>query len=299
MDVPFKISQSLIKEVLKTDHCPKQIYYSFVEGRELIDPSAVMLKGRYFESELIGACRGGEVQPAQYSQVNLKPNKSANKPVKVKFLQDRGHSVDGLTIPELDEKLKFEPAEYVDGEKHEAYKNIDDIVAFAKEVCLKLGIDLSKGKSQVDVQSETLKGAIDHVNIDIENPEILANYDVKYTDTKEDDRWNGWGNPEDKWDAQIQAAHYSLVTFEKTGLWYPFYFLVFGKDKWVKVIRFQLTEDGLHAHKERIRETASKINEYALNDYKGNGSFNKCLACPFYDLCEDKATIPLIETYQI
>ena len=62
----MKISQSLIKEVLKQDHCPKQILFSFEQGKELYEPSENMLLGRYFESELLGACRGGEKQEAKF-----------------------------------------------------------------------------------------------------------------------------------------------------------------------------------------------------------------------------------------
>jgi hypothetical protein len=298
MNVPFKISQSLIKEVRKNDHCPKQIYYSFVEGKDLIEPSAVMLKGRYFESELIGACRGGLKEPAQYTKVNLKPNKSASKAAKVKFLTDRGHQTEGLTVKELDEKLKFEPAEYVNGDKLQSYKDLDNIVDFARHVCTVLNIDLDAGESQADLQSETLKGAIDHINKDLQS-EGLANYDVKYTDTKEDDRWNGWGNPEDKEDSHIQAIHYTLLSHELFGEWRPFYFLVFGKDKWAKILRFKITQSSLDAHKERIAYTAEKIREYALTDYKGNGSFNKCMSCPFRSICDDVNDIPEIEVIEI
>lgn len=249
----MKISQSLIKEVLKNDHCPKQIMYSFIEGKDLIEPSENMLLGRYFETGLLGSCRGGEVQ----------------EPRMIKT---------GKAKPFLD---------------------CDDLVEFAKEVFVKLGLDISKGSSQLDVETELLKGAIDHRNKDLIDSSKLANYDVKWTATKEDDRWNGWGNPEEKEDAKLQAAHYTLLSYEETGLWMPFYFLVFGKDKWVKVIRYQFTDDAILNHQSKIHHTALKIREYSETNYKGNGTFNKCLACPFYNECEDKATLPEIETYQI
>lgn len=247
----MKISQSLIKEVQKPDHCPKQIYYSFIEGKDLIDPSENMILGRYFESELLGSCRGGEKQEAR-----LLKNGSKGKP----------------------------------------FEDCDDLVIFAKETLKSIGIDVSEGKSQVDIISELLSGAIDHVNKDIENPDILANYDLKWTATKEDDRWNGWGDPESKDDAKIQATHYTLVTHEATGEWRPFYFLVFGKDKWVKIIRFKISPERLNNHKELIAHTANVIREYAEKDYKGNGSFNKCQSCPFKDICPDRKLKPEIET---
>lgn len=250
----LKISQSLIKEVLKQDHCPKQIYYSFVEGKELIDPSENMLQGRYFESEILGACRGGEKQEAKLI---------------------RG------------------------GEKAKPYRDVDELIVFANEVVKNLGIDVSKGESQLRVESDTLLANIDHRNKDLLDPGKMANYDWKLTLTKEDDRWNGWGNVENDINSEIQAVHYTLTTYEETGEYWPFYFLVFGLNKgnkWVRVIRFQITYEALENHKQRISYTSSLIREYAENNYKGNGNFNKCISCPFYDICEDKSTTIDIET---
>src|SRR6056297_2153209 len=214
----MKISQSLIKETLKFNHCPKQIYYSFVEGKDLIEPSENMILGRYFESELLGACRGGEKQEPRY--------------------------------------LKS-------GDIAKPFADCLELVNFAKSVFKRLGIEVTKDNVQLDIQTELLKGAIDLRSNDIKDKSKLANYDVKWTATKEDDRWNGWGLPEEKTDAIIQAAHYTLLSYEELGEWLPFYFLVFGKDKWVKVIRYQFTETSIKAHKERISTTAAMIREYS------------------------------------
>lgn len=249
----MKLSQSLIKEILKPDHCPKQIFYSFVDGKELICPSENMKLGRYFETELLGSCRGGEKQEA--------------KMVK-----------DGISKP---------------------YADCKELVDFAKEVFERLGIDIFKGESQVYIESEHLSGNIDHINSDIQIPSTKALYDVKWTATDEDDRWNGWADPESKQDAIIQAVHYSLLYFEKYGQFIPFYFLVFGKSRWVKVIQFKITKWRLEKYKETLADASQTIRMYANENYKGNGSFNKCLACPFYDICPDKAEKINIETYNI
>ena len=294
----MKISQSLIKAVEENDHCPKQIFYSFVEGKE-IEPTEVMLIGRYFESELIGACRGGAKQDAKYRQINLKPSKSANKTVKVDFLTKRGHDCTGLTVKELDEKLQFEPSEYVNGEKLTAYLDCDELVTYSKDVIKSLGIDLENGQSQLEISNELLKGTVDHRNNDIMNPDRLANYDVKWTATAEDDRWNGWGNPEDKHDAWTQAIHYSLISYDELGYYPSFYFLIFGKSKWVKVLRYRFNESQLEDHKNKIAYTASKIREYTEQNYKGNGSFNKCLKCDFNEICSDAKKVPEIQTIEI
>lgn len=247
-----KISQSLIKEVMKEGHCPRQIMYSFIEGKEMNEPTENMKIGRYFESELLGSCVGGQKQEA-------------------KLLKG--------------------------GEKAAAYKDCDFLIDFAREVFEKLGLDVSKGQSQLSVKTEHLVGNLDHVNIDIGNPNRKAIYDIKWTATKIDDRWNGWGDPESMTDAHIQARHYVLTYLEKYGEALPFYFLVFGKDNWVKVIKVVIQD--LEGHKQLIAHTSRIMSEYAEDGFKGNGNFNKCLSCPFYKECPDKETNPETITIKI
>lgn len=297
------ISQSLIKEVLKPDHCPKQIYFSFVQGYQLIEPSESMLLGRYFESELIGACRGGSKQePNLTLPTSLKPKANANKEELIDYIRkydDTGYDVSGRNNSELKEFIKFMPKNETPGEKTKPFKECDDLILFAKDVFVKIGLDVNEGDSQVDIRSETLSGNIDHRNYDLQDRSKLANYDVKWTATKIDDRWNGWGDPENDINSEIQAAHYTIVTYEVLGKWIPFYFMVFGKDKWVKIFQFKLTKDAIDRHYDRIAHTSAIIREYAENNYKGNGDFNKCISCPFFDICDDKSTNINIETIYI
>jgi len=248
----MKISQSLIKEVLKQDHCPKQILFSFEQGKELYEPSENMLLGRYFESELLGACRGGEKQEA-------------------KFLKG--------------------------GEKATAYRECDKLIEFAKECFNSIGFETKFGRSQINVETEFLVLNIDHLSSYFKGKKAII--DVKWTATKPDDRWNGWGDFDSMTDQHIQACHYTLGMFEKTGEWFPFYFFVFGKDFWFRPIKVSLTENAINVHKSRISYTTEKIRQYSENNFKGNGDFNKCYSCPFKNECEDKAVLPEIETFLI
>ncbi|HFK5565306.1 TPA: hypothetical protein ACG0AB_000785 [Elizabethkingia anophelis] len=305
-ELPFKISQSLVKEVIKSDHCPKQIYYSFVEGKELLEKTDSLWLGRYFESELLGSCRGGEKEEAKrHSPISLKPKSNASKPELIAYItkyDNTGYVCDKKTNEELREFIKFMPNNDIPGEKAEAFVKCDNTVLFAREVLQNLGLNISKGKSQIYEASEFLSSNVDHRNKDLIDDRIKANYDVKWTATEKDDRWNGWGNPEDKYDAKIQATHYTLVDFELTGNINPFYFLIFGqtsKGNWAKVIRFDVTKEAIEDYKHKIAYTAKKITEYSNENYKGNGDFNKCISCPFYSVCEDKKTIVDIEYYKI
>lgn len=256
------ISQSLIKMAFQKDHCPKQLYYSFVEGRELIEPSDNMILGRYFESELLGCCRGGVKEPAKLYSKN--------------------------------------GAGYNKGDKMKPFVEIDGLVEFARDIMNKLSIKVDN--IQQELIKDYLKASIDLESNDIVSINDRALYDVKLTLTKEDDRWNGWGDPESKTDAHLQAIHYVYTYYKAHGIYPPFYFLVFGLNggnKWVKVIRFRMNSETIELHEERIKYVANIINEYATNNWQGNGSFNKCLSCPFWSDCPDKSTSPKVETYEI
>lgn len=305
-NAPFKISQSLVKEVLKKDHCPKQIFYSFIEGKELLAKSDTLWLGRYFESELLGSCRGGEKEEAKrLAPISLKPKNNAPKAELIAYIakyDETGYDLEKKTNDDLKEFIKFMPNNTIPGEKAEAFIKCDATVLFARGVLQNLGLELSQGESQVYEATEFLSSNVDHKNKDLVDKNRKANYDVKWTATQEDDRWNGWGNPDDKEDAKIQALHYTLVDFELTGKINPFYFLVFGQTgggNWAKVIEYKITESDLEAYKQRIAYTAQLVIEYADNNYKGNGSFNKCFSCPFYEICEDKSTKVEIESFTI
>ena len=250
------ISQSLIKEVQKYDYCPRQVFFSFYEGKELVDPSEPMILGRYFETELLGSCRGGEKQEAR----KLK-NGTLSKPF-----------IDCL-----------------------------EGVYFAKKTLRKIGLNIEDGKSQLRVKKDGLVASIDHRNKDISDPTKLANYDVKWTKTEADDRWRGWGLPEEKDDAIIQAVHYTYVSYLETGKWLPFYFLIFGfsKNKWVKILKYKFSDIIFENHKSLIIDTKNEIKTHQKTNFKGNGDFNKCISCLFLKECPDASKSPKIEQINI
>lgn len=254
MSSQFTISQSLIKELQKPDHCPRQIMYSFIEGKELFEHSDAMKIGRYFETKLLGSCRGGDIQEATL--------------------------------------LK-------NGEKAKAYSDTDRLVVFAKSVFKNLGITLEDAPTQVQLSKDGISGNIDLVSNDIVNKKRAAIYDIKWTGTQEDDRWNGWADPESKYDAHLQAAHYVLLYHAIHGVYPPFYFIIFGKDHWVKVLKVNITPEYIEAHRNIIAYCASTMKQYADDGYKGKGTFNKCIACPLYADCTDRATIPEIQSITI
>ena len=185
------------------------------------------------------------------------------------------------------------------GEKPTAQKALDELIIYAKDVLNLVGLDLSKGESQVTIETKECVAHIDHINFDLENKKKKALYDVKYTETAMDDRWNGWGDFDSKTDSHIQAAHYITLYHEKHHEWIPFYFLVFGKSKWVRIIKVELSEERYDLHQRDIELAQAVLSAYEENDFPAVGEFNKCLNCSFNEICTEKVTKPNIETATI
>jgi len=125
--------------------------------------------------------------------------------------------------------------------------------------------------------------------------------DVKWTATKEDDRWNGWGNPSRKEDSFIQAVHYVWTYWMAKDEKLPFYFLVFGKSGWVKLIHYEVSDNDLLNHRERVGMTRHRVKDMINKKFKFEPHYGLCGGCRYKDICDDftykLTTIPI--TYDI
>jgi CRISPR/Cas system-associated exonuclease Cas4 (RecB family) len=176
------------------------------------------------------------------------------------------------------------------GGKTKAEKDLEELIEPSQAIMEKLGI------KTISVQPEWK-----HEDL-VGHPDLIAEFngeqviiDIKYTETKEDDRFNGWGAPEHK--DHLQAVFYRYLSKRLFGRWMPFYYLIFGKSGWSKLIRIDLDlEDG----------TINLLDNYleALRMYLGDlpkmkvpitGTFSKCSSCPFKDDCEHRAEVPEIQ----
>lgn len=180
-------------------------------------------------------------------------------------------------------------------------KDLMELITYARSIFDEIGLDVSKGQSQVELfdQMHELEGHIDHINFDIQNPDRQAIYDVKYTETKYDDRWNGWADFDSKLDAKIQACQYILLYHENYGKYVPYYFLVFGKSFWCRIIKVVVTKESMSYHTIRIQQTMERLKTWMANGWPASPEFMKCSTCHFNTTCKFVATRPTIETYQI
>jgi hypothetical protein len=147
----------------------------------------------------------------------------------------------------------------------------------------------------IDVQPEwlheDLEAHIDAVAI-IEGRKAIV--DCKYTETAENDFRNGWGDLDSK--SNIQPVHYVYMSKFIYGEYLPFYYWIFGKTGWVKLVKVEVMPTAIEEHEfnlERHREHLAEFKPQPANSY------NKCRTCHHWDYCDYKTTLPTIDLHEV
>jgi hypothetical protein len=260
------LSQSFMNDAIKNDICPaylKNKYIDLIEEREEEDTKNAMFKGRYFEWHLLGATRDG-IEPI----------------------------FDKNTIGKKDlyGRKDFRPAAEIE---------MDLIVENASELLYSMGLDPDEGEKQKEVISEDFIGHLDWVTRDLKNPDRKAIYDVKYTETKIDDRFIGWADFESKHESRLQAIHYIIMMYLETGEYMPFYFLIFGKSGWVRVIKVEMTSEGLTWHENTVKRVKERVELWKKTGWIAVPEYNKCIRCGYMSICKQRAISPNIEVFRL
>jgi hypothetical protein len=193
--------------------------------------------------------------------------------------------------PQL-EKLK-------NGGKSQAEKDIDELAGIAKKTLELLGINMESIQPQMRLEVDGMSGIIDMIANDIENPDRLAIYDIKYTETKYDDRWNGWADLENKLDSKRQARHYIHLYHLKHGVYLPYYFLVFGKSGWCRVIKCVMTSESLNLHVQEVNAVRDMLGTWEKAKWPAVPSYDKCRDCYVAQYCKSVKLTPDVEQYEV
>jgi hypothetical protein len=173
-------------------------------------------------------------------------------------------------------------------------------IAFAKDLLERLGVDVAGGEKQVEILTdEKLLGHIDLITNDFQQPDRKAIYDLKWTATKYDDRWNGWADFEHMVDQHIQARHYVLLCYLKYGVFMPYYFLVFGKSGWVRIIKVLVTRESMIFHERHIEQTNNRLLQWEEAGWPAVPDFKKCMDCDYHMECPHAALLPTVEQFKI
>lgn len=272
----FRYSQSYVRDAVDVNVCPQALKFKFVDGleeNEDDDTKNAMFYGRYFEWHLLGATRDG-VEPV------FKQNKTATT----------------KKTPWGSIVKDYRPAEEI---------RLIGTVEKARKVIKGIGLDLNKGEKQVHLchkgdNGDTLEGHLDWVTNDFQNPTRQAIYDVKWTATKYDDRYNGWADFQNMQSQQFQATHYTALYYIIYKEWVPFYFLVFGKSGWVRVIQPQLTPLGLTNWEGIVKYAKERTRKFIATGWQATPEFNKCMKCGYFDRCPSAVNImPKPEIFEI
>ena len=150
--------------------------------------------------------------------------------------------------------------------------------------------------TQMEIIVDDLMAHIDFLGLYSDKKAIV---DIKYTETVADDRWNGWGDPEAKLLTDVQATHYTYVMFKQTGEYLPFYFVVFGKSGWVKLIKVEQTEENMQRHVMTLDNFRETFKRHDQEGWKAHPEYNKCIKCPFREDCEFKSLVPEEQIIQL
>ena len=246
----MNISQSLIKAYFAFGACYRAVKRTYIDHEEF-PPTDAMMKGRYFEYQVIGATRDGD-QPA---------------------------------VPRL--KSGLPSKEYVD---------LGFLAEAAKELMSAMGIEPIPESIQERLEYEDLVG---HPDFRAIYDGRMSFFDLKYTETKADDRWNGWGDPASKDDVHIQAKHYIYLWHAIHGEYIPYYFLVFGKSGWVKLLKMTVSEATMAGHVVMLQSFRQSIKAVEAKGWPVVPEYNKCKKCPYLKTCDKAALIPVAEEIEL
>lgn len=251
------------------------------------------------------------------NRMDLKPKSSSSKQVLIDYIYSKGGIIpekttkDGLSDiiaalpedlgePEITQEDLFAyiqemPIDLTEGSPSARQIKLDQVIELGKIILEHMGLNTSDGEKQFYIKSGNLSGHLDWVCPDVNDPNIEAIYDVKWTETKVDDWRNGWGEPDTKEDAKLQATHYVLTYYRKYGVYPPFYFIVFGADGWIKFLRYRITPTGLQQHVVLVNSVEEIVKDFIKNNWPARPLFNRCLFCDFSEVCTERSVLPEIE----
>tara|TARA_Y100001968_G_C19454194_1_gene771105 strand:+ start:8942 stop:9730 length:789 start_codon:yes stop_codon:yes gene_type:complete len=187
---------------------------------------------------------------------------------------------------------EFKPLK--NGNKPKAELDLIDLIDKSKE--LLTANDIKIDEVQPEYIYEDVVAHLDAVG-SVRGEKCLI--DIKWTGTREDDKWNGWGEPLMKEDAHIQAKHYVWTYMMATGQHLPFYFIVFGKSGWCKLIRFNCEQSALQEHESVINEARANIKQMIKDKFPYKAHLGLCSKCWYKKTCKSFSNHLEIESFDL
>jgi hypothetical protein len=293
----IKISQTAVKEFYSQEtKCSLRWWMENIEGIDR-PSSPVMVKGQIFEYHLIGATRDGNVPTlGMVGQKSAKPSRSATKQEKLAYLSSKGiPAFFSDTSETLSQLIQDAPEDLLPGTLSQDEILIRDLAIRSREILPLLGIEIES--TQQTLEYGSFKG---HPDIVGKVKRRRAIVDIKFTETAEDDRWNGWGDPGSKpWTDLLQSVFYPFLHYRKTGEIADFYYLIFGKSGWIKWVRMEYDPEVEFARLEaRLEQMIKEVENLKPSPSK---DYNVCLKCHLREggQCTQFAKVPALENVTI
>jgi hypothetical protein len=246
----------------------------------------------YFDPN-INAC--GLALYKQYFEKQSTPTSDAAKlGIYFEYLCTR-YVREGDEIPQANYSYKGTAKEKMSAEYERATKSAE----LYKEIFKKHGIEiLSVGEYMFHDGSS----GISDIRAKFKGEECII--DLKYT-ALFDDKFSdyGWHTESLPYKSKLllQPIHYKYLAKHIFGIDdIPFYFFIFSsKDpEKVKIIKTNIQEEHIVLHEDTFVPKMKNYIDFHYNNpskLEARPNYLRCMECPFYDTCDKKTSVPLIE----
>lgn len=263
-------NQEVANEDGELYYCPRYVNAAFFEKTAPEKQSPAMMKGNYFETLVLGSCRGGK-------KITDLPRKSLTK---VQESENLLAKEKGESLPHIGEKT-------LDQERIEQQAVIFRLAA--TQLRMKVVLEGENKNTQIPVYKQwdkypneypdvTVRGEIDIYNTpvffdDDHYPKAVVDLKLTANIHNKYGRYC-WGKPE--YMDHTQGIVYTYLT----GM--PFFYLVFDykpNPEW-KPVYVRMTPTRLAELHECIRKIAEKITSHDAFGWEPEPDYNRCRYCP-------------------
>jgi hypothetical protein len=256
--------------------------------------SQSLIKAFYCYEELNSTTCGLALRKQFFEKIPIEQSDSMKLGTYFEYMAT-GYCHDPLNPPQAEMVYKGTPKEKLSADYERATKSAE----LYKEIIKKHNIEiLSYGEY---LFHEDCSGILD-IRANWMGEECII--DLKYT-ALFDDKWSdyGWDNEKlsTNYKQLLQPIHYKYLMRKIKGVHdMPFYYFIFSSkevDK-VKIIKANIREEHVNLHDYISIEKYQNYITYFyknLDKLKARPNYFRCKSCPYFNICDEKAEIPLIE----
>jgi hypothetical protein len=81
------------------------------------------------------------------------------------------------------------------------------------------------------------------------------------------------------------------------GVYPAFFYLIFGKQGWIKLVQVLIQPDSMARHRSSVKWLLNELQ--GKKQYPSTKQFNTCALCELAEVCDKRMKLPEIETIEI